>query len=171
MNSNVFRLQVLKNNHADEVSDEMTSCSSCDTDDNLSITPLNNEKYIDQNTSWNMYDHEDAGPITLADLNCSRDDDDILSEVSSICYDETDDTKWDGAKTLPICDISPFTDEDVKEARRLGMTVDEMFEMYREITNYVEQESDRYNCSPEWPLHVGIQGTYEDEGFCESYYG
>ena len=46
-----------------------------------------------------------------------------------------------------------------------------LFKMYDEINNHVDEDDYKNNCPPEWPLHLNMKGTYEDEGFCESYYG
>ena len=175
MNSNVFNFQALKNNHVDEVSDEM-SCSTCDTenDSDLSIIALSNEDDNNQLQVLTFADLEssfpDKGRMTLAELECS-DVDDMLSEISTVCYDESDHMEWDGSKTLPIGAVSPFNIEDVNEAQRLGLNVCEMFQMYREMNSYEDSDKYKNDCPPEWPLHVGINGSYEDEGFCESYYG
>ena len=163
MNNNVFNFKIVNNDHADEVSDEV-SCSTCDTDIDLSLIPLSGEN----NTLDSI---QDKGRMTLAELEYDDDDDDMLSEVSSVCYDETDHMEWDGSKTIGIGEVCPFNSEDVKEARRLGMSVCEMFKMYEEINNHVNEDDYKNNFPPEWPLHLNLRGTYEDEGFCESYYG
>ena len=161
MNNNVFNFKIVNNNHADEVSDEM-SCSTCDTDIDLSLIPLSGENY-------GLDPIQDKGRMTLAELECD-DDDDMLSEVSTVCYDETDHMEWDGSKTIGIGEVCPFNSEDVKEAHRLGMSVCDMFKMYDEINNHVDEDDYKNNCPPEWPIHLNIVGIYEDEGFCESYY-
>ena len=161
MNSNVFNFKIVNNDHVDEVSDEM-SCSTCDTDIDLSLIPLSGENNI-------LDSVQDKGRMTLDKLE--YDDDDMLSEVSTVCYDETDHMEWDGSKTIGIGEVCPFNSEDIKEANRLGMSVCEMFKMYDEINNHVDEDDYKNNCPPEWPLHLNMGGTYEDEGFCESYYG
>jgi len=161
MNNNVFNFKIVNNDHADEVSDDM-SCSTCDTDIDLSLIPLSGENN-------GMDSIQDKGRMTLAELE--YDDDDMLSEVSSVCYDETDHMEWDGNKTIGIGKVCPFNSEDVKEAHRLGMSVCDMFKMYEKINNHVDEDDYKNNCPPEWPLHLNLSGTYEDEGFCESYYG
>ena len=161
MNNNVFNFKIVNNDYADEVSDEM-SCSTCDTDIDLSLIPLSGEN----NTLDSI---QDKGRMTIAELE--YDDDDMLSEVSSVCYDETDHMEWDGFKTIGVGEVCPFNSEDVKEAQHLGMSVCEMFKMYEEINNHVNEDDYKNNCPPEWPLHLNLRGTYEDEGFCESYYG
>jgi len=161
MNNNVFNFKIVNNNRADEVSDEV-SCSTCDTDIDLSLIPLSGEN----NTLDSI---QDKGKMTLAELE--YDDDDMLSEVSTVCYDETDQMEWDGSKTIGIGEVCPFNSEDVKEAHRLGMSVSEMFKMYEEINNHIDEDDYKNNFPPEWPLHLNMRGTYEDEGFCESYYG
>ena len=161
MNNNVFNFKIVNNDHADEVSDEM-SCSTCDTDIDLSLIPLSGENNI-------LDSVQDKGRMTLDELE--YDDDDMLSEVSTVCYDETDHMEWDGSKTIGIGEVCPFNSEDVKEANRLGLSVCEMFKMYDEINNHVDEDDYKNNCPSEWPLHLNMRGTYEDEGFCESYYG
>lgn len=160
MNNNVFNFKIVNNDHADEVSDEM-SCSTCDTDIDVSLVPLSDG-------NCDLGSIQDNGRMTLDELES---DDDMLSEASTVCYDETDHMDWDGSKTIGIGEISPFTSEDVIEANRLGMSVCEMFKMYDEINNHVDEDDYKNNCPPEWPLHLNMRGTYEDEGFCESYYG
>tara|TARA_B110000967_G_C18617743_1_gene427215 strand:+ start:160 stop:687 length:528 start_codon:yes stop_codon:yes gene_type:complete len=175
MNNNVFNFQVLNNDRVDEVSDEM-SCSTCDTDNDFSVIALSDcSNHIEQR-QLTLSDLDssinDKGPMTLAELECPSDDDDMLSEVSTVCYDETDHMEWDGSKTRGIGEVTPcFNSEDMNEAHRLGMSVCEMFEMYREINDHVDEDSYKNNCPPEWPLHLSGNGTYEDEGFGESYYG
>lgn len=160
MNNNVFNFQILNNHYADEASDVM-SCSTYDSDNDFSIIPLSDE-------SRRLDSPEDKGRMTLDELEC---DDDMLSEVSTVCYDETDHMEWDGSKTLGIHEVSPFNSEDLREAHRLGMSVCDMFKMYDEINNHVDEDDYKNNCPPEWPLHLDVRGTYEDEGFNESYYG
>ena len=162
MNNNVFNFKIVNNDHADEVSDEM-SCSTCVTDIDLSIVPLSDENN-------DVGSVQDKGKMTLAELEFD-DDDDMLSEVSTVCYDETDHMEWDGSKTLGIGEVCPFNSDDFKEAHRLGMSVCDMFKMYDEINNHVDEDDYKNNCPPEWPLHLDVRGTYEDEGFDESYYG
>lgn len=174
-NNTVFNFQVVNNLRVDEVSDEM-SCSTCDTHDNFSTITLRQENDAFENEELTLvdleYSFQDKGPMTLAELECSSDDDDMLSEVSTVCYDETDHMEWDGTKTIGVGDVTPcFNSEDVMEAHRLGMSVCDMFKMYDEINNRVDEDDYKNNCPPEWPLHLNMRGTYEDEGFCESYYG
>jgi len=178
-NNTVFNFQVVNNLRVDEVSDEM-SCSTCDTHDDFSIIAIRqeNDAFEDEELPEKLTladldsSFHDKGPMTLAELECLSDDDDMLSEVSTVCYDETDHMEWDGTKTIGVGEVTPcFNSEDMKEAHRLGMSVCEMFEMYREINDHVDEDSYKNNCPHEWPLHLSGNGTYEDEGFCESYYG
>jgi len=64
-------------------------------------------------------------------------------------------------------DILPYDDEDILEAKRLGMTVADMFKMYQEINNY---EIDEHENCHEWPFNYDNVGYY-DEGMEESFYG
>lgn len=170
MDSNAFNFQTLKNNHFDEVSDEM-SCSTCDSDISMITIGNSNDSNEQLLTTTDLESSfQDKGRMTLDELECSNDDD-TLSEISTVCYDESDHMEWDGSKTLPIGHVTPFNFEDVKEAQRLGLNVCEMFQMYREMNSYEDPDRYKHDCPPEWPLHVGINGSYEDEGFCESYYG
>lgn len=188
MEKTIFNLTPIINNHIDMVSDDL-SCSTTNT-----------EGDFDSQIAVCDYEINDRGKLTLADLDCSHKnediDDDMLSEISTVCYDETDHMEWDGSLTLPIgcpnifissnnieddgdmesislSEVSPYNSDDLKEAERLKMTVSEMFEMYRQVNEYAEQqeilERER-NSYQEWPLHIGVDG-YEDEGFNESYYG
>ena len=194
MEKTIFNLTPVFNNHIDMVSDDV-SCSTNNSDELYSNMAVCNDEI------------NDGGRLTLADLDCSHKnediDDDMLSEISTVCYDETDHMEWDGSVTLPVgspnifknykntttdqtendddddmesvslSEVTPYNSIDLKEAERLGMTVPEMFEMYREINEYAEQqermERERYSYE-EWPLHIGVDG-YEDEGFNEYYYG
>lgn len=52
--------------------------------------------------------------------------------------------------------------DDMKEADRLGMTLEELYKMYDEINNF--QEDIRYY-APEWPFDHS--GGYQDEGIEE----
>ena len=58
-----------------------------------------------------------------------------------------------------------YTEDDIKEAERLKMSVKEMLEMYDEMNNY-ESDDPGHNCE-EWPFG-GCNGGYEDEGLEES---
>lgn len=174
-NNTIFNFKVVNNDPVDEVSDEM-SCATCDTHDNFSTITLRQENDAFENEELTLvdleYSFQDKGPMTLAELECSLDDDDMLSEVSTVCYDETDHMEWDGTKTIGVGDVTPcFNSEDIREAHRLGMSVSDMFKMYDEINNRVDEDEYKNNCPHEWPLHLSGHGTYEDEGFCESYYG
>tara|TARA_A100001015_G_scaffold311076_1_gene413600 strand:- start:1682 stop:1984 length:303 start_codon:yes stop_codon:yes gene_type:complete len=79
-----------------------------------------------------------------------------LSEVSSLCDEEEEDEL---EKVLYYCE------EDVKEAKRLGMDVEEMLKMYEFINSQVDDE--QHYCE-EWPSI--INSYYEDEGMEESMY-
>jgi hypothetical protein len=56
--------------------------------------------------------------------------------------------------------------EDKREATKLGMTVEEMYNMYNEINNISDEDSGYY---PEWPIDYLID-NYMDECSEESMY-
>ena len=96
----------------------------------------------------------------------------VISQVEILKDDEDIDT------TACVCgDISEsdnsiesiiiYTEDDIEEAKRLGMSVEEMFEMYDEINNF-ETDEPECNCE-EWP-NFGSNNGYEDEGLEESMY-
>ena len=88
----------------------------------------------------------------------------ILYEVKNDIVDIVTEEFIDEDNELP--EICSYDDNDIKHAKDLGMTVEDMFEMYEEINNY---ESDEPEYAPEWPFDRN--SGYCDEGFEESYYG
>ena len=101
-----------------------------------------------------------------------------LNNARFISQDEITKDNEDIDTTACVCgDISEsdnsiesiiiYTEDDVEEAKRLGMSVEDMFEMYDEI-NYFETDEPECNCE-EWPVW-GCGGGYEDEGLAESMY-
>jgi hypothetical protein len=68
-----------------------------------------------------------------------------------------------------FAEICPYDDKDIKQAKDLGMTVEDMFKMFEEINNYESDEPDYSPEYPEWPFDRN--SGYCDEGFEESYYG
>ena len=73
---------------------------------------------------------------------------DIVTEEFS--DNEDDEFGLDSSSTTTetnLSEIYPYDDKDIKEAKVLGMTVEDMFKMYQEINDY---ESDESDYSPEW---------------------
>lgn len=56
---------------------------------------------------------------------------------------------------------------DILLAEQLGMTVEEMYEMFEEVNRQIEEEQQSYE---EWP-NLGHGHGYTDEGTEESYAG
>ena len=56
--------------------------------------------------------------------------------------------------------------QDIILAHQLGMSVEDMYEMFEEVNRQIEEE-ELHN---EWPNLTG-EGNYTDEGFEESYAG
>jgi len=80
----------------------------------------------------------------------------MSSDVSTIASDVSDEESF-----------VVYTEEDIREAKRFGVTVEELFKIYEEINNYDDDGYDDYNCE-EWPNWT--VGGYEDEGLAESMY-
>ena len=90
---------------------------------------------------------------------------DIVSDELSCSSCESNENEI--AENKPnLAEISPYDKNDVIEAKRLGMSVEDMFKMYQEINDYVSNEPEY---SPEWPFNYGL--GYTDEGLEESFYG
>ena len=106
----------------------------------------------DSESSLQLYDIDnDAVDIISDELSCS----------SCESYEnEIEETKSN------LSEISPYDNNDVLEAKRLGMSVEDMFKMYQEINNYISNEPEY---TPEWPFDYGL--GYSDEGLEESFYG
>ena len=83
------------------------------------------------------------------------DDDENLSEVS-IIYDEENILENEHSN------IDFDLINDMKDAQRLGMTLDELYNMYNEINNHQEEIC---NYAPEWPFDHS--SGYQDEGLEE----
>ena len=106
----------------------------------------------DSESSFQLYDIDnDAVDIISDELSCSS------CESNE---NETEETK----SNLSV--ISPYDNNDILEAKRLGMSVEDMFKMYQEINNYISNEPEY---TPEWPFDYGL--GYSDEGLEESFYG
>jgi|TARA_E500000178_G_scaffold347795_1_gene401665 hypothetical protein len=95
----------------------------------------------------------------------------VKNDIVDIVTDEFSDNEDEDEEVNSIIEttlseIYPYDDKDIKEARDLGMTVEDMFKMYQEINNYESDESDYL---PEWPFDN--RDVYCDEGFEESYFG
>ena len=82
-------------------------------------------------------------------------DEDNLSEVSNI-YDEESILENEHSN------IDFDMIDDMKEADRLGMTLEELYKMYDEINNFQEDIRDY---APEWPFDHS--SGYQDEGLEE----
>ena len=108
----------------------------------------------DSENYFQLYDiYNDAVDIVSDELSCSS------------CESNKNETEnVEGKQTLS--EIYPYDNNDVAEAKRIGMTVEELFKMYQEINNYVSNEPEYM---PEWPFDYGL--GYSDEGIEESYYG
>tara|TARA_E500000178_G_scaffold223038_1_gene219996 strand:- start:755 stop:1090 length:336 start_codon:yes stop_codon:yes gene_type:complete len=106
----------------------------------------------DSENSFQLYDIDnDAVDIVSDELSCSSCD----SNENEIIKNKSN-----------LSDISPYDNNDVIEAKRLGMSVEDMFKMYQEINDYVSNEPEY---TPEWPFDCGL--GYSDEGLEESFYG
>ena len=100
-----------------------------------------------------------------------NDDVDIVSDELSCSScesneDENEDENENIQRKQTLSEIYPYDNNDVAEAKRIGMTIEELFKMYQEINNYVSNEPEYM---PEWPFDYGL--GYSDEGMEESYYG
>ena len=105
----------------------------------------------------------------MSNLNSSYNLHEVKNDVVDIVTDEFSDNEEDEIDSTvetSLSEISPYDENDIKEAKALGMTVEDMFKMYQEINNY---ESDEPDYSPEWPFDN--RNNYCDEGFEESYFG
>jgi hypothetical protein len=106
----------------------------------------------DSESSFQLYDIDnDAVDIISDELSCSS------------C--ESNENEIEETKSN-LSEISPYDNNDVLEAKRLGMSVEDMFKMYQEINNYISNEPEY---TPEWPFDYGL--GYSDEGLEESFYG
>ena len=106
----------------------------------------------DSESSFQLYDIDnDAVDIISDELSCSS------------C--ESNENEIEETKSN-LSEISPYDNNDVLEAKRLGMSVEDMFKMYQEINNYISNEPEY---TPEWPFDYGL--GYSDEGMEESIYG
>lgn len=106
----------------------------------------------DSENYFQLYDiYNDAVDIVSDELSCSS----CESNENEMTSNETN-----------LAEISPYDYNDVIEAKRLGMTVEDMFKMYEEINNYVSNEPEYIQ---EWPFDYGL--GYSDEGLEESLYG
>jgi hypothetical protein len=106
----------------------------------------------DSESSFQLYDIDnDAVDIISNELSCSS------------C--ESNENEIEETKSN-LSEISPYDNNDVLEAKRLGMSVEDMFKMYQEINNYISNEPEY---TPEWPFDYGL--GYSDEGLEESFYG
>ena len=90
---------------------------------------------------------------------------DIVSDEVSCSSCESNENEIEETKSN-LSEISPYDNNDVLEAKRLGMSVEDMFKMYQEINNYISNEPEY---TPEWPFDYGL--GYSDEGLEESFYG
>ena len=90
---------------------------------------------------------------------------DIISDEVSCSSCESNENEMTDNETN-LAEISPYDNNDVIEAKRLGMSVEDMFKMYEEINNYISNEPEY---TPEWPFDYGL--GYCDEGLEESFYG
>ena len=90
---------------------------------------------------------------------------DIISDELSCSSCESNENEIEETKSN-LSEISPYDNNDVLEAKRLGMSVEDMFKMYQEINNYISNEPEY---TPEWPFDYGL--GYSDEGLEESFYG
>ena len=90
---------------------------------------------------------------------------DIISDEVSCSSCESNENEMTDNETN-LAEISPYDNNDVIEAKRLGMSVEDMFKMYEEINNYISNEPEY---TPEWPSDYGL--GYCDEGMEESFYG
>ena len=113
---------------------------------------LNNARFI---SKYEIPSDEEIDEIHLdeeVDTNAC-----IISDVSTIDSDGLDEED----------SFIIYTEEDIKEAERFGVTVQELFKIYEEINNY-DQYEPYCNCEewPKWPYG----GGYEDEGLEESMY-
>ena len=90
---------------------------------------------------------------------------DIISDELSCSSCESNENEIEETKSN-LSEISPYDNNDVLEAKRLGMSVEDMFKMYQEINNYISNEPEY---TPEWPFDYGL--GYSDEGMEESIYG
>jgi len=93
-----------------------------------------------------------------------NDDVDIVSDELS---DSSCESIYDTEDKHTLSQVSPYDNNDIQEAKRLGMSVEDLFKMYQEINNYVCNEPED---TSEWPFDYNDLGYY-DEGMEESYYG
>ena len=96
-------------------------------------------------------------PYDLAceEFNSDNESDDELSMVSYV-YEEDDILEYE------CSNIETDMIDDMKDADRLGMTLEELYKMYDEINNFQEDIRDY---APEWPFDRS--GGYQDEGIEE----
>ena len=87
---------------------------------------------------------------------------DIVSDEFSSSESEIEENTYE--------EILPYDNEDIAEAKRLGMSVEDLFKMYQEMNSYMNNYiSNEPEYTPEWPFDYGL--GYCDEGMEESYYG
>ena len=94
-------------------------------------------------------------------------DNDVVDVISDEFYSSSSESEDELENKNVSSEISPYDEEDILEAKRLGMSLEDMFIMYQEINNCV---SDEPEYTPEWPFDY-YQSGYCDEGTEESYYG
>jgi len=104
----------------------------------------------------------------LSYSSCESNENDTVNIVSDeLSCSSCESNENEIAENKPnLAEISPYDKNDVIEAKRLGMSVEDMFKMYQEINDYVSNEPEY---SPEWPFNYGL--GYTDEGLEESFYG
>lgn len=92
---------------------------------------------------------------------------DELSDSSCELSDSSCESIYDIEDKHTLSQVSPYDNNDIQEAKRLGMSLEDLFKMYQEINKYVCNEPED---TSEWPFDYNDLGYY-DEGMEESYYG